>query len=69
MMIHVKVSEAHPFCIGHLTKLRMTLPLEVSWVLREAIHEAPQKIEYRQIKRAESSRRSAGTKPCTKFLG
>ena len=41
VMIHVKVREAHPFPIGHLAKVRVGLPLEVSGLPRKAIHEAP----------------------------
>jgi len=29
MMVHMKVCEAHPFPIRHLTKVRVRLPLEV----------------------------------------
>jgi hypothetical protein len=39
MMIHVKVSQPHPFLLGHLAKLGMNLPLEVSGLSRKAIYE------------------------------
>lgn len=41
VVIHVEVREAHPLPIGHLAKVRMRLPLEVSGLARKAIHEAP----------------------------
>jgi hypothetical protein len=42
VMVHVKVSQTHPFLLEQLVKLGMNLPLEVSGLSRKAIHETLQ---------------------------
>ena len=42
VMIHVKVSQSHPFLLGHLAKLGMRLPLEISGSSCKAINEVSQ---------------------------